>query len=54
MVRDDERHCGDKGGGDVKKKFTEVLAANYLRNDVYLSRVGCTSQHGLCEMIKRV
>ena len=26
VVRDDERHCGDKGGGDVKKKFAEVLA----------------------------
>ena len=50
VVRDDERHCGDKGGGDVKKKFAEVLAANDLRNDVYLSSVGCTSQHGLCEM----
>ena len=50
VVRDDERHCGDKGGGDVKKKFAEVLAANDLRNDVYLSIVGCTSQHGLCEM----
>ena len=35
VVRDDERHCGDKGGGDVKKKFAEVLAANDLRNDVY-------------------
>ena len=41
VVRDDERHCGDKGGGDVKKKFAEVLAANDLRNDVYLSSVGC-------------
>tara|TARA_B100000427_G_C15022118_1_gene383015 strand:- start:54 stop:392 length:339 start_codon:yes stop_codon:yes gene_type:complete len=50
VVRDDVRHCGDKGGGDVKKKFAEVLAANDLRNDVYLSSVGCTSQHGLCEM----
>ena len=50
VVRDDERHCGDKGGGDVKKKFAEVLAANDLRNYVYLSSVGCTSQHGLCEM----
>ncbi|MFL2803866.1 MAG: hypothetical protein ACJ0BB_03035 [Dehalococcoidia bacterium] len=50
VVRDDEKHCGDKGGGDVKKKFAEVLAANDLRNDVYLSSVGCTSQHGLCQM----
>ena len=35
---------------DVKKKFAEDLAANDLRNDVYLSSVGCTSQHGLCQM----
>ena len=50
VVRDDERHCGDKGGRDVKKKFADVLAANDWRNDVYLSSVGCTIQHGLCEM----
>ncbi|MBS96939.1 MAG: (2Fe-2S) ferredoxin domain-containing protein [SAR202 cluster bacterium] len=50
VVRDDGRRCGNKGGGNVKKKFAEVLAANDLSSEVYVSSVGCTSQHGLCEM----
>ena len=50
VVRDDGRRCGYKGGGSVKQKFAEILAANNLSSDVYVSSVGCTSQHGLCEM----
>ena len=50
VVRDDGRRCGNKGGGSVKNKFVEVLAARDLSSDVYVSSVGCTSQHGLCEI----
>ena len=36
VVRDDERHCGDKGGGDVKKKFAECwLQMIYVMMFIY-------------------
>ena len=50
VFRDSGRHCGDKGGGEVKKKFKEILESLNLSEEVYVSSVGCTSQHGLCEM----
>jgi (2Fe-2S) ferredoxin len=50
VVRDDGIHCGNKGGIEIKKKFVEALSEKSLRSEVYVSSVGCTSQHGLCEM----
>ena len=46
---EDKRHCGDKGGGAVRKRFNELLAKHDLIGKVTISRVGCTSQHGRCE-----
>ena len=50
VERDDGAHCGNKGGAEVKKKVVEMLSKHGLRSSVYVSSVGCTSQHRLCDM----
>ena len=50
VERDDGAHCGNKGGAEVKKKVIEMLSKHGLRSNVYVSSVGCTSQHRLCDM----
>jgi len=50
VERDDGAHCGNKGGAEVKRKVIEMLSKHGLRSDVYVSSVGCTSQHRLCDM----
>ncbi len=44
----DKRHCGDKGGRQIRQKFNELLVKHNLAQKVLISNVGCTSQHRLC------
>ena len=44
----DKRHCGDKGGLELRKQFDLALTKYDLRDDVTISNVGCTSAHGAC------
>ena len=45
---EDRRHCGDKGGREVRQKFNELLVEHNLLETVTVSNIGCTSQHGRC------
>jgi len=47
---EDRRHCGDKGGLEIRQKFNEALVSHKLLDKVTVSNVGCTSQHGLCDV----
>ena len=49
VERGDGIHCGNKGGAEVKQKVVEMLSKYGLRSSVYVSSVGCTSQHRKCE-----
>ncbi len=46
---EDKRHCGDKGGHEVRRRFNEALARHGLLQSVTICDVGCTSQHKACE-----
>ena len=46
---EDRRHCGDKGGHALRKRFNELLASHKLMDKVTVNDVGCTSQHKQCE-----
>lgn len=46
---EDRRHCGDKGGPAVRKRFDELLVSHGLLDKVTISNVGCTSQHRFCD-----
>ena len=46
---EDRRHCGDKGGAEVRQRFNELLVERKLLEKVTISKVGCTSQHGRCD-----
>ena len=46
---DDKRHCGDKGGRDIRQKFNELLVERGLLDKVTINNVGCTSQHKFCD-----
>jgi len=46
----DLRHCGDKGGSEIRKKFNELIVKHDLISKVTISDTGCTSQHGLCDV----
>ena len=50
VEKDDGKHCGNKGGAEIKKEFVRMVSKYGLRKDVYVSSAGCTSQHRLCEM----
>ncbi len=45
---EDRRHCGDKGGREVRQMFNELLVKHQLLDKVTVSNVGCTSQHKFC------
>ena len=47
---EDRRHCGDKGGPEIRRKFNELLVKHELLDKVTISNVGCTSQHRFCDM----
>ena len=47
---EDRRHCGDKGGQEIRQRFNELLVANGLIDKVTISNTGCTSQHRLCDV----
>ena len=47
---DDTRHCGGKGGLENRKRFNELLIQHGLIDKVTTSNVGCTSQHGQCDV----
>ena len=46
---EDKRHCGDKGGPEVRQKFNELLVSHGLIDKVTVNNVGCTSQHKICD-----
>lgn len=46
---EDRRHCGDKAGEDIRKRFNELLVSHGLAANVAISNMGCTGQHGLCD-----
>jgi len=45
---EDRRHCGDKAGKEIRKRFNELLVSHGLADRVTVNNVGCTSQHALC------
>ena len=47
---ENRRHCGDKGGREVRQKFNELLVEHNLLETVTVSNIGCTSQHGSCDV----
>ena len=46
---EDQRHCGDKSGREVRQRFNELLVSHGLMDRVTVSNMGCTSQHRLCD-----
>lgn len=46
---EDLRHCGDKGGLEIRQRFNKLLVKHGLLNKVTINDVGCTSQHRSCE-----
>ena len=46
---EDQRHCGDKGGRENRRRFNELLVKHNLIDKVMVSNVGCTSQHAQCD-----
>ena len=46
---EDKRHCGDKGGRQIRRRFNELLVQHNQQERVTVSNVGCTSQHALCD-----
>ena len=44
----DGRHCGSKGGPEIREKFNRQIVEHGLISTVSVNGVGCTSQHGLC------
>ena len=49
---EDLRHCGDKGGPEIRQKFNELLVRHGLVDRVTINDVGCTSQHRSCATIQ--
>lgn len=47
---DDDRHCGAKGGPEIRQRFNRLLVEHGLISDVSVNGVGCTSQHSLCSV----
>lgn len=45
---EDKRHCGDKAGLEIRKRFNELLVSHKLADKVTISNIGCTSQHAQC------
>ena len=45
----DKRHCGDKRGAEIRKRFNELLVSHKLLDKVMVTNAGCTSQHRLCD-----
>ena len=45
---EDQRHCGDKGGREIRQQFNKLLVEHGLIESVMVNNVGCTSQHGRC------
>jgi (2Fe-2S) ferredoxin len=45
---EDKRHCGDKAGLEIRKRFNELLVSHGLVEKVTVNNVGCTSQHAQC------
>ena len=45
----DLRHCGDKGGLEIRRQFAKLLSKHGLLDQVTINDVGCTSQHKPCE-----
>jgi (2Fe-2S) ferredoxin len=45
---EDQRHCGDKSGPEIRKQFNELLVKHGLLQTVAVNNVGCTSQHKYC------
>ena len=46
---EDRRHCGDKGGREIRQRFNELLVEHDLIDKVTICNVGCTSQHRQCD-----
>lgn len=46
---ENKRHCGDKGGLEIRQRFNELLVKHDLLEKVTINNVGCTSQHGQCD-----
>ena len=44
----DGRHCGSKGGSEIRAKFNRQIVEHGLISTAAVNGVGCTSQHGLC------
>ncbi|HZX34646.1 MAG TPA: (2Fe-2S) ferredoxin domain-containing protein [archaeon] len=38
-------HCAEKGGLEVLRAFREEVEKRGLKNDFYVTKTGCTSQH---------
>ena len=47
---EDQRHCGDKSGAEVRQRFNELLVKHDLMDKVTISNAGCTSQHRFCDV----
>jgi len=45
---EDRRHCGDKAGREIRRRFNRLLVKHGLTATVSVNNLGCTSQHGLC------
>ena len=45
---EDQRHCGDKAGRELRKQFNQLLVKHDLISTVSVNNLGCTSQHGRC------
>lgn len=46
----DDRHCGTKGGPEIRQQFNRLLVEHGLISTVSVNGLGCTSQHGLCSL----
>ena len=45
---EDQRHCGDKAGREIRQQFNKRLVEHGLISSVSVNNLGCTSQHGRC------